>query len=216
MKKLVGAVTLAVLSAVTLQPAAAQISLGVRGGVGFSQLAGEVQTNSRTRFVAGAFAGFGIAANYGLQPELDYAQKGAKTESEIVDPRGGLITLKQTTSLDYLELLVPAYVTIKVTNERVKPRIYAGPTFGLVLNCKVNVDRSVGEPLPTADCKDDVKSIDFGLVFGFGLALGAGPGKFAADLRYDLGLSNVSDLADDPSKKNRSLQILVGYVRELQ
>jgi hypothetical protein len=215
MKKLVGAVTLAVLSAVTLQPASAQVSLGARGGLSYSHLAGDVQTNSRARFVVGVFAGFEIAENFGVQPELAYAQKGAKTESEIVDPVGGLITLTQTTSIDYLELLVPAYLRIKVNNEKVKPRLYAGPTFGLPLNCKVKTDRSVGEPLPTVDCKDDVTSFDFGLLFGFGLELGSGPGKFAVDLRYELGLANISELEDDPSKKNRSLQILVGYIRDL-
>jgi hypothetical protein len=186
----------------------AQLAVGVRAGLSYSSLGGDVKTDSKTGFMAGAFAGIGISGNWGIQPEISYVQKGAKIEG--IDP-GTAETQTITTKLDYIELQLPVDVDLPVESESVNPRLYAGPTFGIALSCKVESDAPEDQPV---DCKDDVKSTDYGLVFGIGVELGSGPGAFVADLRYDMGLANINDAGSDPTtSKNRGIQILIGYRR---
>jgi hypothetical protein len=214
MNRLIAATALTLLGAMPV-PAAAQLSLGFRTGLSYAHLAGDVNTDSRTRLAIGAFAGLRVVANVDLQAEVSYSQKGARTDSRVFDPVEGPIRIEQTTSLDYVELQVPLGLTIPVKDERVRPRVYVGPAAALVVNCKIETDVTPGSSPPPADCRDDTKSLDFGVVFGIGLEYGRGPGAFIADIRYDVGFTNISDIPDDPSKKNRSLQLLVGYVRHL-
>jgi hypothetical protein len=175
-------------------------------GLSYSELAGEIKTDSKTGFMAGVFFGIGIAGSWGIMPEVSYVQKGAKVEGSDVatgEP------LSVTTDIDYVELLLPVGIDLAVESESVQPRLYAGPALGFALSCEVTSD--AGDP--PSDCKDNIKSSDFGLVFGFGVELGSGPGAFLADLRYDYGIADINDTGDNISNKNRSIQLLIGYRR---
>ncbi len=210
MKRLIATATPALLVLMLANVGHAQLSVGVRGGLNFSKLTGDIRTDSRTGFMAAAFAGIGISGNWGIQPEISYVQKGAKIEG--IDP-GTAETQTITTKLDYIELQLPVDVDLPVENESITPRLYAGPTIGLALSCKVESDTSND---PAVDCKEDVKTYDFGLVLGVGVELGSGPGAFIADLRYLVGFANINDAGEDPTtSKNRGIQILVGYRRNI-
>lgn len=203
------------LTGATASLATAQVSVGVRGGLSFARLVGGADTEARTRLIIGGFGAAYVTHSFHIQAEVSYTQKGAKTESAIFDPVQGPVRLEKLTTLDYVELQLPAGFTIRVTDERARPRIYFGPTFALALRCRVNVNVEPGTSPPPEDCADDTKSFDFGLVAGIGIEYGKGPGAFIADVRYDVGLANVSDLPDEPAVKNRSFQIVLGYVRRL-
>jgi hypothetical protein len=78
----------------------------------------------------------------------------------------------------------------------------------------------ISEYRGSVDINDYTKSTDFGLVFGGGLDIAAGPGAVTLECRYVLGLTEIDDgfqeaLEDpDPQKvdaKNHSIMILVGY-----
>ena len=60
------------------------------------------------------------------------------------------------------------------------------------------------------DILDEIKGIDFGI--DFGLAYKLDSGIFLA-ARYNLGLSNISDVegADDFKNQNRVIQLSAGY-----
>ncbi len=195
--------------------APAQVALGVRGGLSFARLAGDVDTDTRTRVVAGAFVSLPVAHTLHIQAELSYAQKGAKTQSALFDPELGPVSLEKLTTLDYLELQLPVGFFIPVRHERVRPRIYAGPALALALRCRVNVNVKPGTSPPPEDCASDTKAADFGVVAGIGLEYNAGPGAVVADVRYDVGVIDISDVPGEPATRNRSFQILVGYVRRL-
>ena len=172
-----------------------------------SESSGDVSTDLRTGCLVGAFVGLGIAGNSGIQPEISYVQKGASRKA--VDP-GTFETLTETTKLDYIELQVPVDIDIQIENRDITPRLYAGPTFGLALSCEVETEGAAGPPV---DCKDNVKSYDLGLLVGLGVQLGAGPGAIVADLRYDLGILNVNE--GSATQRNRSIQVLLGYQRDI-
>ena len=79
--------------------------------------------------------------------------------------------------------------------------IHAGPQFGLLLSAKQD----------DVDVKDGMKGMDLGLGFGAGVDLPMGLGITA---RYVMGLSNISEEADDiedVSVKNTAFQISVSY-----
>lgn len=207
MLRLITITTPALLVLLLAASGQSQTAVGVRGGFSYSELAGEIKTDSKTGFLVGAFAGIGIAANWRIQPEISYIQKGAKVEGSDV-ATGEPLTV--TTDIDYLELLLPVGIDLAVEGETVQPRLYVGPTFAFALSCEVDPD--TGDP--PRDCKDDIKSSDFGIVFGIGVELGSGPGAFLADLRYDYGIADINDTADNISNKNRSIQLLFGYRRQ--
>lgn len=207
MPRLIPITTPALLVLLLASSGNAQLSVGVRGGFSYSELAGEIKTDSKSGFLVGAFVGIGIAGNWGIRPEIAYVQKGAKVEgSDAVTGE----PLTQTWDFDYLELLLPVGIDLAVEGESVQPRLYVGPTLGLTLSCEFDPD--TGDP--PQDCKDDFKSSDFGIVFGIGVELGSGPGAFLADLRYDYGIVDINDTGDNVSRKNRSIQLSFGYRRQ--
>lgn len=207
MPRLIRLATPAALALLIASTAQAQMSVGLRGGLSYAELAGDqISTDPKTGFVAGAYVGIKISGNWVVMPEASYVQKGAKVEG-FEEATGEPLTV--TTDIDYVELLVPVGINLAVESESVQPRLYAGPTLGFALRCKIDPD--TGET--PSDCKDSVKSTDFGLVFGIGVELGSGPGAFLADLRYDYGIADINDTEDDITNSNRSLQLLVGYRR---
>lgn len=73
--------------------------------------------------------------------------------------------------------------------------IQAGPQIGLLMSAEYDGD----------DIKDGLKGTDF----GFNIGAGATFGKFSADARYSLGLSNIDDAGGD--WKNNVIQLSIGY-----
>ncbi|MCT3673671.1 PorT family protein [Elizabethkingia anophelis] len=123
---------------------------------------------------------------FSIQPELNYIQKGVAFK-----PAGAS---KTNYNLNYLEIPVllkysfgPVYVN-------------AGPSIGFRLGQSNKVKEALGK----------TKSVDFGLQMGLGAAIPAGPGKLIVDGRYNLGLSNISDVKGE-NIKNRGFVFSLGY-----
>ena len=74
--------------------------------------------------------------------------------------------------------------------------IQAGPQIGFLM----------GADFDGTDIKDEMKGTDFGINLG----LGGNFGKFSADARYSIGLSNIVDV-DGIEAKNSVIQISLGY-----
>lgn len=87
--------------------------------------------------------------------------------------------------------------------------LQAGPQIGFLLSAKGKTEASaMGLSIEEEeDVKDEFKGLDFGLNFGAGYELENGLGF---DVRYNLGLSNISDY-DDANGGNGVFQITVGY-----
>lgn len=215
MRRTFTALAVATLGLTLAQNGWAQVDVSLRGGLSYSHLTGEnISTDPKTGFTAGVFGRFGLKDNLGLRAELSYVQKGAKTTSEIFDPVEGQRSIDRTDDLPYLELMVPLDLTLRINNEKVRPHLLAGPSFALALSCTVEATNT--EP---RDCTNEFKDYDVGLLLGAGVEYGSGPGAFVAELRYDIGFVDIG--GDEPAgetqitQKNRSLQLVVGYVRRL-
>lgn len=177
----------------TPSESSAQTVIGAKAGiasseVSFSSEGISVSADSRTGFVGGVFANLGLGEMWFIQPEVLYAAKGASFEGE-------------TLAVDYLEVPVLFGAAFPISNSAFKPMLFAGPSVAFKLSC----DDS------GFDCSDDVKAVDFGLVFGGGIQYALESLTLFFDARYDLGLTDVNDDETELIEaKNRSWQFMAG------
>lgn len=208
---------LALLLAVGLvDPVLAQnATVGVKAGIDFADLGGDfedvVETNTdlRTGFSVGGFLGVDLHRLFRLQGEVQYVQKGAKATAQGVE--GDF-------KLSYLEVLVPLTLLIPVEGAAVQPRLYAGPSLAFELSCDIaltdggmSLEFDCENAPPEAGIEAETKSVDFGIFFGGGVDIPAGPGAVSLDVLYDLGLTDIDDSDPVIDIKNRNIQILAGY-----
>jgi len=184
--------------------AEAQMRLGAKGGVAFSNasLDPDEETESVSGFIGGAEVQIPLGmSGLVLQPELLYAAKGV--EFEEIDG------ITASINIDYVE--VPLLVRFNIPAQSVMPFVYAGGVVSFESSC--SIEGTDGEVTVDSDCEDaelETESTDFGVLFGGGLAFPVGPGDLFVEGRYTLGLADV--IADeDLEAKNRSAAVMVGY-----
>lgn len=214
MKNLVKGLTviaaLVLLLVVTTTPSIAGVKFGVKGGITLANTKSVPDTfegykwETKMGLVGGVFAEVGLAKGFSLQPEVLYVQKGAKisvSEGEIAG------TLK--VNIDYVEIPVLLKYNL-ISSGLTIPSIYAGPYFGFNTSAKMVIS-ATGYPEESEDIKEDIKDTEFGLTFGLGLTQKLGVMKVTLDARYDLGLSNIAEVAEGPeSIKTRTWLFMVG------
>ena len=194
MKKIIFALTCILVFALAAS-AQAQVGFGIKGGLTLAKLTGDNTGNleSRTGFMVGGYAGFPIGEGMTLQPELVYAQKGAKfgTDSDDVVEK-----------FDYVE--IPVLFKYTVDGQGARPYFLVGPYLGLNTSAKIE---SGGQSVDV----DEIKSTDFGLVFGLGVELQ----QFLIEARYELGLTDIYEepegIEDLGSLKTSTIAFQIGY-----
>jgi cellobiose-specific phosphotransferase system component IIB len=167
---------------------------GVKVGGVDSTLTGDITNmKSKVGLAAGAFVEIPVVSQLSVQPEVMYVMKGAKVDSSLVDAKY---------KIDVLEIPVLLKWKFSTESAKVVPSVFVGPSIGFKLSAKEVVEDK------SADIQN-IKSTDFGLVFGAGVEFS----KFTVDARYDLGLTNLNnaDNKDDYSVKNAAFLLCVGY-----
>jgi hypothetical protein len=165
--------------------AAAEWTMGFKGGVALADLGGDDvdsdATETRAGFVGGAFAQADVSRNFGIRLEALYHMKGASTDAAGVDV---------TFQLDYFEL--PLLLVGQIpASESATFSAFAGPVFAF--NASADLEASAGGLSGSVDISDYIAGFEFGLAFGLGASFEAGPTVIALDGRYDLGLQTVDD-----------------------
>jgi hypothetical protein len=143
--------------------------------------------NSQGGIALGGFICYKFNQNFSLQQEVLFTSKGAKINT-IGDVYLSNIFM-------YFELPLLAKMTFR-SEHRLQPNIFIGPAFGLTIMA-VN-DVAVLE---------DIRSYDLGVVLGAGIDIW----KFSFDARFNFGLLNFDQSADNIDLKNRTFSIMVGY-----
>lgn len=164
---------------------AQHINIGVKGGINSYDIHTDNSSSfdSRTGLHIGLIGHIHINDQFGFQPELVYSMQGAKTNNSDIN-------------LDYIN--VPLIVQYMFDNGF---RIQAGPQLGLLLNANTGNNSS--------DISDDFKAFDVGLSFGAGYI--HPPSGFGIDLRYNLGLSDITENSSVKAT-NGGLQFGVFYL----
>jgi len=166
--------------------AQAQFSVGLKGGLNFANLdvtdiAGTY--DNRTGYHLGAFTQFKFT-KFAIQPEIIYSEQGSK----VKDPNLG--SVESNFSYVNIPIILKLY-TIGGLN------LQAGPQFGFLTSAEWG-DQSI---------KDELKNSDFSVGLGVGWD---SPFGLILDARYNLGISDVSDVAA-AQIKNQVWQISAGF-----
>jgi len=160
------------------------IGLGLKAGANFAnQDITDISTSSRTSFHGGAYLTLAFSEKWAIQPELLFSSQG----SEIPD-------INDVAEMDYFS--IPVLLRWRPVGLL---SFHAGPQFSSLLSA---VDKSGN------NIKEDFKNSDFGLALGAAVHLPLG---LNGGLRYVWGFTDVADLNNDTSVKNRTWQIFVGW-----
>lgn len=162
----------------------AQFTLGIRGGINFSQLKTDSQQSvgvniqqsldTKTGYVGGVFARIGTKIF--IQPELIFSAKGGSIN---VLPQNG--TTSQTVAIEYNNLDIPLLLGFKFG----PLRLNAGP----VASFKIS-DKGLNDELKkySSNVGESFKNASYGYQAGAGVDIGS----FCLDLRYEGSLSDIS------------------------
>ncbi len=177
---------------------------GITGGVNSSTIGGNDfgDASRRTGFMAGVLLVLPVAPSIAIEPEFLYSSKGVTGNDTDVDA-----TLK----MDYVE--VPVLLRVEVpTSGGVKPFLYGGPAVSFKARCKIEVSgqgvniNSNCDELESPGMK--LKTVDYGLVGGGGLAFDVGGRTFSIGARYDHSLGKIADASDS---KHRVISVLATF-----
>jgi uncharacterized protein YraI len=180
---------------------AAPPTYGVIAGIALAQLSGKNSTDNlsmRFGFTAGALAFFRLKNNFGFQPEILYAMKGAVKKSGDSE---------STVHLDYIDLPLLFRMTLP-TGKNLSPYLTIGPVLSYNLQAIVMQSGSNSVQEIT-----DVKKLDYGISVGGGVQFAISQRTFIAEARYYLGLAKIHDTKTDPlDLKNNCLTITLGWL----
>jgi hypothetical protein len=170
-------------------------SIGPKIGASFSKYTtdqDQIKEEIRNTFYFGAFARLGKKVY--LQPELLFMSRNGKlTDESAAESR---VRLKINT------IDLPMLVGIKVLDlKAANVRVMAGPVASFVINKSIT-----GENWDEAITEDDFKNMNWGLQFGAGVDVLF----LTLDIRYDIGLNDVSKL-ENFSLKNNMFTVGLGW-----
>lgn len=214
MKKLIFILTLALLIPAATQ---AQTIFGITGGINLAKFSGDdaefheegvhIKPGNFMGIVGGVFANMKLGENLAFRPEVLYSQKGAKYSDEIM---GASYDLKM--NLAYIEVPLLLQYTLS-SSETFGIFLMGGGSLGFNMSAKMTGEVSGGGMTITfdEDVKEDVKSLDYGVVFGAGVVINNMIEIFA---RYNMGLANIMEPEDGGETlnvKNTAIEIRAGF-----
>ncbi len=173
---------------------------GVKGALVNSSFLGEdaQSTDNKTGYSAGVFLQIPTESGiFTLQPELVFTRKGATNN---------IGSVSESIELDYLDIPVLAKIGLPIGS--LKPNIFAGPYASL----KVREQYQVTEELTGATFteEDQIRSWDYGAVFGGGLDFSAGNSVITVDARYNVGLAQLEEAEEPKDIKNGVFSLNLG------
>jgi hypothetical protein len=150
-------------------------------------------------YAASLFCDLSLSKSFVLQPEINYLRKGRNNET---------FELNTTIPTDYMVnyLQVPVLLQFRDARSMEKSGSYffvnAGPYAAFALNNKTRTDNG----LPISDANDT----DWGATFGVGYQTPIFKQNIRFDLRYDMGLSQISNQPSD--YRSKALSLTIGIV----
>ena len=172
---------------------------GIKGGVNLavqSQLADYYDNSDiRTGLSAGVYGNLAFENGFALQTEVNYEQKGGKTDN---------INL----NYDYISVPVLAKYSLgKSDRTALKFNINAGPYASFLLNAETETDVDGTEN--TVDMKDETENFEFGVITGFGMEYPIANNSLTFDILLGLGLTAFDKSNSD--QYNKYVGITLGY-----
>lgn len=173
---------------------------GIKLGLNFATFTGDDVTDdveSDMGLAIGGFVTWSFTDMFAVQPEVLYSQKGAKWSMDVLG-----IPFDYSYNLTYLDIPILAKATFPVGGN--KASVVLGPSIGILLSAEEEVSMSILSD--TNDIKDQMASMDLGLVAGAAFEMG----KYSLEARYNLGLSAL-DKDGESKMYNSVISVLLGY-----
>ena len=193
MKKLI--LSLGLLAGVASAAQAQEARFGVKAGINLANVTGSDVKNNKNLVGAavGVMADFSLSDLISLHPELLYSQKGVKLEN-------GSATAQSRFS--YLD--VPLLLRVKADGLFFE----AGPQVGFLIAEKDEVNIP-GLGSSTSTSTNGTRKVDVGYIAGVGYQL---PQGLELGVRYNGGISDLSDPSSGSKTRNSVFQLQVGYL----
>lgn len=189
MKKII--LSLGLLAGVAGAANAQEVRFGVKAGVNLANVTGNDVTNKKNLVgaAAGVMADFSLSDLISLHPELLFSQKGVKFEDSNNTAQ------VRTTYID-----VPLLLRVKADGLFFE----AGPQLGFLAAQKTEIN---GTTISTST--DGTRKVDVGYIAGVGYQL---PQGLELGVRYNGGISDLSDPSGSSKSRNSVFQFQVGYL----
>lgn len=147
--------------------------------------------NIRTGFHVGVFGNMSLSEKFSLQAEVNYDQKGGKSEDVI-------------SKYDYINVpVLVKYSLGKSDNTKLKFNVNAGPYAGFLVNAETELNDV------TTDISDNAEDFEVGAILGFGMKYPIANNNLVFDLRMGLGFTAFDKNDSDPN--NKYIGISLGY-----
>lgn len=169
-------------------------SIGLRAGLNIANIShsgGSANHKSLIGANFGAFINRSIHPNWGITGELNFTMRGWQDE---------VLGKDLNTRINYLE--VPIYINYFFLKQdsKIRPKLFAGGYGSYLMTASFD----------GVDTKQFYENIDYGLLLGGGLHYSLGGGTWLIfDVRYGLGLADITKATSDI--KNRNLSFNIGY-----
>lgn len=208
-----------------IQSLNAQVQVGVQAGINLTDLnmtQEGFKTATRTRAILGGILTYNFPILFSLQFEPAYVQKGADLNFSVIES-GLTVNAEASASANYVD--IPVLLKASLLNGPVKPYLIAGGSIAFLLgDAKLKINKAtingqdVTNMIPADEREQtlELKSTDYLLCLGGGIAIPVGQLSVFAEGRYDLGLTDVNnDPNDDTKIKTRGIQIKAGLLISL-
>ena len=203
MKKL--AVCLMLVTAFMMAvPASAQFRFGIKAGANISKMSFStdiLKSDNITSFTGGVMAEFMVpVVGFGVDASLMYTRKGSKINLGTLTDAAEEAFGHKTQHLDYIDIPINLKykLGIPAVGNIVKPYIYAGPSFGVLVGNNI---------------KEQYKEKDFDLTINLGLGLELFK-KVQVAAQYGWGVTEAVKYPsiNEVKAKNRSWTITAAYL----
>ena len=187
---------------------AQDLSIGLHGAYSNNSILNQaVYNKNNSGLNIGANTQYGFNKYFAAYAELNYEVKGAKGEIAYYNSIGEqMLSYTKIQYLNYATLPVMARVLIG----KEKPKIFfnGGIYYGFLVNAWVNPQDKNVDHTVTADFKRN----DFGLCGGAGVQYSLHKNYLLrAEWRYNYGLMNISQAANDHFNRSNIFQLGVAY-----
>jgi len=205
---LIAAVALGLAASLGAGSAAAQMTIGAKGGVNLATASVSVSgtdlaVGTRTAFHGAAVIGMQLGTGLAVEGQVRFSGKGF----EPGDESSGVET---SLTMDYVEFPILATFTFPRSPSLLAARVFAGPSIGLRASCNLE---ALSDQTGFTDCDGDLsKTFDFSAVFGAGIKIGRGLGGIVLDVSYDWGFLDITSGGQNASLYNRNLLFSAGFI----
>ena len=194
--------------------AQAQAKFGIKGGLNYSNLSGDLTTEeanqSKVGFLGGIVANFPLSSDnfISIQPELLYSQKGYQFRDDEVNIGGATYRFKGKRNFNYLDLPV----LLKVN---AGPIFFeGGPQASYLLGIRDNTERELNgndDKTWAKVEKDNLAELEIGYVAGLGFQAPMGVG---IGLRYNGSINALAKENNDELVNSRHsvFQLQLSYM----